>query len=314
MIRHHVLTGSAVGTLKITDGALCLHDDRCDVCLWLVSPDRHVVERVSTVVGQRIQLTFEVTQQISEGYVVPLQIQRCPEEYRRPTFQGQFTSVSLLHSGDFDQPHLLGDFSCGFDEDARLNRLLLSPEDFSYLFGQKLIQAAVDKPMLDAVVANSKGKVVDTKTLFPRVITGNILIHQECFELIDLESVKTWDEWAASMVENHKLVTLPGLKEDNNDLHPSEDRRRRRSVSSRIRYEIFRRDGHRCVDCGASAQDDPFVRLEIDHRIPVSKGGSNDPQNLQTLCWACNNGKSDRVDHKLGKESAYEEMSEALCS
>jgi 5-methylcytosine-specific restriction endonuclease McrA len=33
--------------------------------------------------------------------------------------------------------------------------------------------------------------------------------------------------------------------------------------------------------------------LEIDHRIPRAKGGSDDPSNLWTLCFDCNRGKSD---------------------
>jgi len=68
----------------------------------------------------------------------------------------------------------------------------------------------------------------------------------------------------------------------------------RRDVSAKLRHEILERDGFRCCDCGASP-DMPDVVLEVDHRIPVSKGGSNDPSNLRTLCGDCNRGKSDRI-------------------
>lgn len=78
---------------------------------------------------------------------------------------------------------------------------------------------------------------------------------------------------------------------------------KRKPISSRLRYQVLLRDGHRCVDCGASPADDSSVRLEIDHRVPVSRGGSNDIDNLQTLCWACNHGKSDSVDHKLNPDA-----------
>ena len=68
----------------------------------------------------------------------------------------------------------------------------------------------------------------------------------------------------------------------------------RRDVSAKLRHQILERDGFRCCDCGATP-DMPGVVLEVDHRTPVSKGGSNDPSNLRTLCGDCNRGKSDRI-------------------
>ncbi|HJB68761.1 MAG TPA: HNH endonuclease [Candidatus Fournierella excrementigallinarum] len=35
--------------------------------------------------------------------------------------------------------------------------------------------------------------------------------------------------------------------------------------------------------------------LEIDHIIPVSKGGRTEEDNLQTLCWKCNRSKGDKI-------------------
>ena len=66
------------------------------------------------------------------------------------------------------------------------------------------------------------------------------------------------------------------------------------SVSERVRYDVLKRDDGRCVLCGASSRDG--VRLEVDHIVPRSNGGSNEPSNLQTLCAPCNRGKSNRDD------------------
>ena len=66
------------------------------------------------------------------------------------------------------------------------------------------------------------------------------------------------------------------------------------SVSEQVRYDVLKRDEGRCVLCGASGRDG--VRLEVDHIVPRSKGGSNEPVNLQTLCAHCNRGKSNRDD------------------
>ncbi len=76
----------------------------------------------------------------------------------------------------------------------------------------------------------------------------------------------------------------------------------RRKVPPSLRRKVFMRDGFRCVDCGANPSTDPFVTLEADHRIPVSKGGKTTLGNLQTLCWACNRGKGANYDHKLGDD------------
>lgn len=67
----------------------------------------------------------------------------------------------------------------------------------------------------------------------------------------------------------------------------------KRNVPIRIRHQILERDGFKCLDCGASPAMGAL--LEVDHTIPISKGGSNDPSNLRTLCSDCNRGKSDRL-------------------
>jgi 5-methylcytosine-specific restriction endonuclease McrA len=41
--------------------------------------------------------------------------------------------------------------------------------------------------------------------------------------------------------------------------------------------------------CGVTTKDG--ATLEIDHIRPVSRGGTNDPDNLQVLCRDCNAGK-----------------------
>lgn len=60
-------------------------------------------------------------------------------------------------------------------------------------------------------------------------------------------------------------------------------------VSRRLRFEILRRDAHACRYCGAKAPD---VKLAVDHVIPTSLGGDDDPTNLVTACVDCNSGKA----------------------
>lgn len=67
---------------------------------------------------------------------------------------------------------------------------------------------------------------------------------------------------------------------------------KRKSIPSRLRHEVFKRDGYRCRECGATNKE---TKLEIDHIVPVSKGGTNDITNLQVLCKTCNRAKYNRT-------------------
>ena len=64
----------------------------------------------------------------------------------------------------------------------------------------------------------------------------------------------------------------------------------RNLVTPSLRIKVFKRDGYRCQICGRSAKEDG-VALEVDHIVPVSKGGKTELSNLQTLCRDCNRGK-----------------------
>jgi hypothetical protein len=65
------------------------------------------------------------------------------------------------------------------------------------------------------------------------------------------------------------------------------------TVSMSIRFRVFVRDEYQCQYCGASATGSQ--PLEIDHIIPRSQGGTDDPGNLITACHACNQGKLDMM-------------------
>lgn len=68
----------------------------------------------------------------------------------------------------------------------------------------------------------------------------------------------------------------------------------RKSISRKLRFDVLKRDGFKCQYCGASSSPDPDFVLEVDHKVPISQGGSNAIDNLVTACNICNAGKSDR--------------------
>lgn len=63
----------------------------------------------------------------------------------------------------------------------------------------------------------------------------------------------------------------------------------RTKMTSALRYEIIKRDGHRCRSCGFGVQDG--AHLHVDHIVAVANGGRTRKDNLQTLCSSCNMGK-----------------------
>lgn len=68
--------------------------------------------------------------------------------------------------------------------------------------------------------------------------------------------------------------------------------KKRKPISKKLRFEIFKRDNFTCGYCGSTP---PGVTLELDHIQPVSKNGDNDINNLITACFDCNRGKSDHL-------------------
>lgn len=58
----------------------------------------------------------------------------------------------------------------------------------------------------------------------------------------------------------------------------------------KVKREVWRRDYGKCVECGSQ------VRLEYDHIIPFSRGGSNTARNIQLLCEKCNRKKHDKIE------------------
>jgi 5-methylcytosine-specific restriction endonuclease McrA len=75
--------------------------------------------------------------------------------------------------------------------------------------------------------------------------------------------------------------------------------------NQRLRADVFVRDKFTCVVCGWKPQTIPAHydgryavpewsadrHLQVDHRTPRAKGGTNHPDNLQTMCSDCNTRK-----------------------
>jgi HNH endonuclease len=65
---------------------------------------------------------------------------------------------------------------------------------------------------------------------------------------------------------------------------------KRRPISPNTRFEVFKRDLYTCRICGRKG-----VELVLDHVKPVCRGGTDEMENLQTLCVECNQGKGSNL-------------------
>ena len=96
---------------------------------------------------------------------------------------------------------------------------------------------------------------------------------------------RNFNSWSYSA---ERLLSMAGSVRSSQDVKSYE----RNKMTAKLRYQVLREDGFRCQICGRSVDDG--VTLEVDHILPVSKGGKTVRENLRTLCHDCNQGKKDR--------------------
>lgn len=77
---------------------------------------------------------------------------------------------------------------------------------------------------------------------------------------------------------------MPAPWRSNQQRHGNAGRR----VPEKLRRRIHRRDGHTCQSCGVSVGPS----APVDHVVPVFEGGTDDPENLRTLCDECHDTKT----------------------
>ncbi len=125
---------------------------------------------------------------------------------------------------------------------------------------------------------------VDLDTMyFPRYLFqyvssgGNASL--ECEVVLDIENLNRFVEYLGERVKWKKSVAG-----------------QRALMTSRLRQHILERDHFTCKKCGASTSEEPNLLLEVDHIIPISKGGMTSEENLQTLCWRCNRSKGAKIE------------------
>ena len=111
------------------------------------------------------------------------------------------------------------------------------------------------------------------------------------YSLSDDTISRRFGSWRKALVRAHESITEDSLSEDPPAAVPNVQRTRV-ALSLRKRFFVLKRDQFACVRWGVSGAG---VRLEVHHRFPFAKGGSDHLSNLETLCYECNRGQRDTV-------------------
>ena len=75
----------------------------------------------------------------------------------------------------------------------------------------------------------------------------------------------------------------------------AQTKEQRALMTTKLRAYIKARDNFTCCQCGNSTKTEPNLLLEVDHIVPIAKGGLTKEDNLQTLCWKCNRSKGAKL-------------------
>ena len=118
-------------------------------------------------------------------------------------------------------------------------------------------------------------------------------IDEDNLELINVR-IKTFLCWDCQYIQ---IADINTNKENGNLRCPNcgslnkIQKNKRNPLDSKLRHECFKRDRYKCLECGATNKE---KTLHCDHIISVAQGGSDEMDNLQTLCDDCNLAKSDK--------------------
>jgi hypothetical protein len=95
---------------------------------------------------------------------------------------------------------------------------------------------------------------------------------------------------------NHSAQVYPGRQQPRQPSPRDIWDRLPAAEKQRISQIVFERDEWVCLHCGTPEN------LTVDHIIPLSRGGTNDFGNLQTLCKPCNSRKKNKMPIEASNE------------
>jgi hypothetical protein len=150
-------------------------------------------------------------------------------------------------------------------------------------------------------IRSEQGNIIDTSTTVKRRLSD--LFEYKCIAV-------NRQRGGANEISVHLPSEIPACRQliDQDRAAPIElpekDERDYYNDPSR-RLEILARDGNACVYCTAALSADTF---ELDHLLPVGKGGTNRKHNLVAACEQCNRRRSELEPVQFLRENYRQQL------
>jgi len=152
--------------------------------------------------------------------------------------------------------------------------------------------------------SKKKNEEIDKQeTKLPQILAQYIQIKNEDADKIGKEHWCIFVSTHKYLIEGFYLDSLLEVhkKHFNNIGNGKKHKKNNRTPFTKsIRHEVFKKDNFCCVECGATNKE---IILHVDHIIPVSRGGTDELDNLQTLCESCNLAKKNRIINRFQEEA-----------
>lgn len=169
--------------------------------------------------------------------------------------------------------------------------------DVGYI-GLLYVMVPVDeiKDMTDSEIGHFVRALIPEARLTKALVTANqvdCLIAADVPQSLLLEALNELNEFREQAPEIDQAITriekrLKVLKTRKAKQALSQQRRTQfQKAKARLMLALIARDGYECATCGAQKD------ITIDHVIPLSRGGTDDLENLVLLCRTCNSKKGD---------------------
>ena len=123
------------------------------------------------------------------------------------------------------------------------------------------------------------------------------------FELVGFLPTPIINSWESNPYKRVIIKAIPGFKPpEPPSKNVIEQKKRDTTLRKKFAFKLYEQQSGKCnnAECiyNEIQQTIPIDFMDIDHKVPISKGGGNEFDNLQLLCRKCNGKKSNKTTNR----------------